>query len=385
MQIAKFEQILIQLSFITLFGNTLLHWITMASVLPRSGIHTPKHFKLAPKIGMLLANGCLTALLLERWYFSGHLPFSNLYESFVFLGWSLTFAHLLLQDKIASPAWYTPPKHEAKQLSAYSAETNTWLGAITAPSAMLTQSFASFSLPIDMQKSTALVPALQSNWLMMHVSMMILSYGALLFGSLLALTLLVVSRNKRLKEQSDGSEREFLSYKEVGLQGAETFLRNNDCSSAAASTYDDSFIGDLKILQSKTIHISGSQGSTSCSAKQSLEWLFFETRKIYLLDQLDNWSYRAIGIGFPLLTVGILSGAVWANEAWGSYWSWDPKETWALVTWLIFAVYLHTRMTKGWTGDRPAFVASLGLFVVWACYLGVNLLGKGLHSYGWLN
>lgn len=376
MQIAKFEQILIQLSFITLFGNTLLHWITMASVLPRSG-----HFKLAPKIGMLLANGCLTVLLLERWYFSGHLPFSNLYESFVFLGWSLTFAHLLLQDKIAS----------SQQFSAQ----NTWLGAITAPSAMLTQSFASFSLPIDMQQSTALVPALQSNWLMMHVSMMILSYGALLFGSLLALTLLVVSRNKRLKEQSDSAFE------------AETFLRNNDCFLAAApiplplphpnysvcKITDDSFIGDLKILtvapnQSKTIDISGSQGSTSCSpsrAKQSLEWLFFETRKIYLLDQLDNWSYRAIGIGFPLLTVGILSGAVWANEAWGSYWSWDPKETWALVTWLIFAVYLHTRMTKGWTGDRPAFVASLGLFVVWACYLGVNLLGKGLHSYGWLN
>lgn len=78
-------------------------------------------------------------------------------------------------------------------------------------------------------------------------------------------------------------------------------------------------------------------------------------------------------------------GAIWVNEAWGSYWSWDPKETWALVTWVIFAVYLHTRMTKGWTGDRPAFVALLGLLVVWICYLGVNLLGQGLHSYGWLN
>jgi len=103
------------------------------------------------------------------------------------------------------------------------------------------------------------------------------------------------------------------------------------------------------------------------------------------MDQLDYWSYRIIGIGFPLLTLGILSGAVWANEAWGSYWSWDPKETWALITWVIFAIYLHTRITKGWNGTKPALVALLGFFVVWICYLGVNLLGKGLHSYGWLN
>ncbi len=90
-----------------------------------------------------------------------------------------------------------------------------------------------------------------------------------------------------------------------------------------------------------------------------------------------------IGLGFPLLTVGIISGAVWANEAWGSYWSWDPKETWALITWLVFAAYLHARITRDWQGRRPAMLAAVGFAVVWVCYLGVNLLGKGLHSYGW--
>jgi cytochrome c-type biogenesis protein CcsB len=103
-----------------------------------------------------------------------------------------------------------------------------------------------------------------------------------------------------------------------------------------------------------------------------------------LTQQLDHWSYRIIGLGFPLLTIGILSGAVWANEAWGSYWSWDPKETWALITWLIFAIYLHTRMNRGWQGRKSAIVASLGFLIIWICYLGVNLLGRGLHSYGWL-
>ena len=98
---------------------------------------------------------------------------------------------------------------------------------------------------------------------------------------------------------------------------------------------------------------------------------------------LDNLSYRTLGLGFPLLTIGILSGAVWANEAWGSYWSWDPKETWALITWLVFAIYLHTRLSKGWRGNKPALIAVAGFFVVWICYLGVNLLGTGLHSYGW--
>ncbi len=106
-------------------------------------------------------------------------------------------------------------------------------------------------------------------------------------------------------------------------------------------------------------------------------------QRLTLADTLDNVSYRIIGLGFPLLTIGIISGAVWANEAWGSYWSWDPKETWALITWLVFAAYLHARITKGWQGRRPAILAASGFFVVWVCYLGVNILGKGLHSYGW--
>ena len=110
-----------------------------------------------------------------------------------------------------------------------------------------------------------------------------------------------------------------------------------------------------------------------------------QKNKASLVNQIDYWSYRIIGIGFPLLTLGILSGAVWANEAWGSYWNWDPKETWALIVWFTFAIYLHIRITMGWNGKKPALVASLGFFVVWMCYLGVNLLGKGLHSYGWLS
>ena len=90
-----------------------------------------------------------------------------------------------------------------------------------------------------------------------------------------------------------------------------------------------------------------------------------------------------MGIGFCFLTLGILSGAVWANETWGTYWSWDPKETWALITWLTFAAYLHTRLLYGWQGRNQQY-CKCWFFIVWICYLGVNLLGKGLHSYGFL-
>ena len=78
----------------------------------------------------------------------------------------------------------------------------------------------------------------------------------------------------------------------------------------------------------------------------------------------------------------IFSGGIWANESWGRYWGWDPKETWALITWLVFASYLHARITRSLQGKKAAVIASFGFFVIWFCYLGVNFLGKGLHTYG---
>ncbi len=104
-----------------------------------------------------------------------------------------------------------------------------------------------------------------------------------------------------------------------------------------------------------------------------------------LLKTVDDINYRMIVFGFIWLTAGIVTGAIWANSAWGTYWSWDPKETWALITWLVFATYLHARITKGWEGKKTAILGGLGFFVIWICYLGVNFLGKGLHSYGWLS
>jgi cytochrome c-type biogenesis protein CcsB len=97
---------------------------------------------------------------------------------------------------------------------------------------------------------------------------------------------------------------------------------------------------------------------------------------------LDDLVYRAIIWGFPFLTAGIITGAAWANYAWGTYWSWDPKETWSLIVWIVYAIYLHARITRGWHGKRTAILSIVGFAATLFCYLGVNLVLSGLHSYG---
>jgi cytochrome c-type biogenesis protein CcsB len=105
-------------------------------------------------------------------------------------------------------------------------------------------------------------------------------------------------------------------------------------------------------------------------------------QKLPSLDVLDEINYRCLTFGFPLLTIAIITGAIWAETAWGTYWSWDPKETWSLITWFIYAALLHGRLTTGWRGKRAALLSIVGFFVLLFTFLGVNLLpGDSLHSY----
>ena len=100
------------------------------------------------------------------------------------------------------------------------------------------------------------------------------------------------------------------------------------------------------------------------------------------LKVIDDLTHKTIVFGFMWLTAGIITGAVWANEAWGTYWSWDPKETWSIITWFVYASTLHARFTRGWSGNRIAWLAILGFISVFFTYFGVNFLLSGLHSYG---
>ena len=292
------ENLLSNTIFGCLLSSMIFYWINLI-------FREQKIVSRIARLTSLAGNIELFALLAGRWLFNGYFPLSNLYESLLFLSWIILFIQLILEVKTQSRL----------------------IGPLIMPIVVLINGFASLTLPIEMQKASPLVPALQSNWLMMHVSLMMLSYGTLIIGSVLSILYLILDR-----QYNTSQVKNFWAFQPMAIESSVT----------------------LQPSQKR------------------------------LLENIDLLSYRVISLGFPFLTVGIIAGAVWANEAWGSYWSWDPKETWALITWLTFASYLHARIIKGWEGRKPAWLGTLGFVVVWICYLGVNFLGQGLHSYGWL-
>jgi len=158
---------------------------------------------------------------------------------------------------------------------------------------------------------------------------------------------------------------------------------------AYASTYQDSTIKPLMpALRSNwlTFHVFScflGYGAFAVAFAASVAYLVAAATKgrAELVDVFDAATAKTISFGFLFLTVGIISGAVWANSAWGTYWSWDPKETWSLITWFIYAVFLHCRFMRGWKGQRAAWISVIGFASVIFTYFGVNYLLSGLHSY----
>jgi cytochrome c-type biogenesis protein CcsB len=300
---SEVQSLLGNICFLLSFLTTIYYWLKVI-------FFSEKRSIFYGSFGFYIINILLTIQLISRWIESGHFPLSTLYESLLFLCWGITFIYLLLENFVKTE----------------------FIGVLVSPLVLCILAFTGFSLPVELQATKPLVPALQSNWLFMHVSVMMLSYAGLLIGSLLSITYLVIYSFVKPKQLSQISQTSSL------------LLKSDTAFKPVTSSKVENF-----------------------------------------LTSFDNLSYRTIGIGFCFLTLGILSGAVWANETWGTYWSWDPKETWALITWLTFATYLHTRLLYGWQGVKPARIASIGFLLVWVCYLGVNLLGKGLHSYGFLS
>nr|YP_010451110.1 heme attachment to plastid cytochrome c [Vischeria punctata]AOW70889.1 heme attachment to plastid cytochrome c [Vischeria sp. CAUP Q 202]QFR99704.1 heme attachment to plastid cytochrome c [Vischeria stellata]UTV00891.1 heme attachment to plastid cytochrome c [Vischeria punctata] len=295
------QNFLMDATFYLLVGSTTSSWINLFFL--ESSI-----WSFIAKVSTFSSSFLLILLLLVRWQAGKYFPLSNLYESILFLCVILLIAQQLAELKLSTRL----------------------IKCLNLPLVLCLYWFGNSGLPPEMKAITGLAPSLQSNWLMMHVSVMMLSYATLILGSLLSLLFLIL---------------DFYSSK-----------------------------------QKKTAAF-----SSSGTALQKNEVLTNNFIQFSLLEIIDIWSYRLIGLGFPFLTLGIISGAVWANEAWGAYWSWDPKESWALITWLVFAIYLHTRLIKGWNGKKTAAIGSLGFVIIWICYLGVNFLGKGLHSYGWIS
>lgn len=291
------------------FTNILFYCLILSTVITWSNFlyFNNKLFSSLGKLATGVSSLLLICILISRWITAHYFPLSNLYESILFLCTILLLGQLVAEIKLST------------QL----------LGCLNLPLVFGLYRFATSILPPEMRKANGLPPSLQSNWLMMHVSIIMTSYAILILGSLLSVLFLILNQ--------------------LQLKSTTNSINN---SSASIQTTNS----ELELKNS--------------SSSESLQTI------------LDAWSYRLIGLGFPLLTLGIISGAIWANEAWGAYWSWDPKESWALITWLVFAIYLHARLIKGWARKNAAVIGSVGFFVIWICYLGVNFLSKGLHSYG---
>lgn len=231
-------------------------------------------------VATVLALAVHTAAIILRWVASyeqgfGRAPFTDLFESLVLFGWTITLLYLIIEFKT-----------KFKVIGAY---------------AMPLAFFAMLYALKEYAPIKPLMPALKSYWLHAHVITCFLGYAGFALSAALSIMYLVTKQEKNSK-----SERALL---------------------------------------------------------------------------LDELIYQTVVVGFILLTAGIVTGSIWANSAWGTYWQWDPKETWSLITWLVYAAMLHSRYMRGWHGRRLAWFSLIGFGCVLFTYFGVNLLLSGLHSY----
>jgi ABC-type transport system involved in cytochrome c biogenesis permease subunit len=225
--------------------------------------------------------GIHTLGVVTRWIESyslgiGHAPLSNFYESLIFFAWCIALVAIAMRKRLNAPI----------------------VTAFAVLGSLFFMAYASLAPSVD-RSVQPLVPALQSNWLHVHVFTCFIAYAAFAISSLCGLF---------------------------------------------------SLIGWKGVIPPK--------------------------------EKLEEVNYQSVVVGFPMLSAGILTGAVWAHYAWGSYWSWDPKETWSLVTWIVYALFLHARFTRGWKGTRLALLSIIGFGSVIFTYFGVNFVLAGLHSYG---
>lgn len=290
------------------------------------------------------------------------IPLTNLYESLIFFVWCLMLGYLIIEFMYK----------------------NRSFGAFITPIAGMALAFIDIS---GMSKDIhPLIPALQSNWLLAHVTMSFLAYATFAISFSTAIMYLAVT-----SEDRKGGSYAFWTIT-LGLFAIILIAMAIDILAfKVVASRPEAFI---KSYLFKATFRSDSGIIVAVSTLAAAGLLFVFWRFGYLLkklissfslsgDMLDELTYKSIAIGFPIFTLGgLIFGAIWADQAWGKYWGWDPKETWSLITWFVYAFYLHARFLRGWRGSKIAFVAVIGFACTIFTYLGVNLLLSGLHSYG---
>jgi len=380
----------------------------------------------------LVAN---TGAVAHRWYEAGHPPFASLYEMLLSFVWTLAALTLIAEKRYGVKV----------------------IGTVTMPVAIV----GVVLMQLLRSEVRPLVPALQSTWLHVHVTLAMLAYAACALSFALALMFLIQDRMKTETFLAATSvftmgiyaailsrfERwgglnvvawDAVNKSEVFIsRGVRVFVTIPDLGwlmlLVFAAVAAPLVLYILSQVKQNELFLSLANRAVFISILlQALALLFFLLRTrdglypsldaeglyptslaaspfilsalvgaifanlLYLLllwrrqdlerllpdrEALDRITYKTIGVAFPLLTLMIAAGAYWANRAWGSYWNWDPKETWAAITWLVYAGYLHMRITRGWRGRRAAYFAILGFAVVMFTFFGVTYLLPGLHSY----
>ncbi|HWJ49053.1 MAG TPA: cytochrome c biogenesis protein CcsA [Candidatus Udaeobacter sp.] len=380
----------------------------------------------------LIAN---TAAVAHRWYEAGHPPFASLYEMLLSFVWTLAALTLIAEKRYAVKV----------------------IGTVTMPVAIV----GVVLMQLLRSDVRPLVPALQSTWLHVHVTLAMLAYAACALSFALAMMFLIQDKlntenflaatsvftvgiyaailtrfeglggfNVIAWDAENKSEvflaknvRLFVTIPDLGWLMLLVFaaviapltlyilarVRKNEAflSIANRAVFISILLQSLALVffviriregQYPSLDADGLYSTNLASSPFILSALVagIFANLLYLLllwrredlerllpdaDTLDRITYKTICIAFPLLTLMIAAGAYWANRAWGSYWNWDPKETWAAITWLVYAGYLHMRITRGWRGRRAAYFAILGFGVVMFTFFGVTYLLNGLHSY----
>lgn len=324
---------------VLVFMSTVFYW---GGVVARTGGDA---FEL---IGSRLAWVAVTLALvgtMVRWYESyligadvGHIPVSNLYEVFVLFSW-LTAAFYLYFEDI----------YQTRRMGAF-----VMLVVSAAVGFLLW-----YTVVRDAQQIQPLVPALQSWWMKLHVPANFIGYGTFALSAMVAFAYLI--------KQHAGETRWYklapLALLGVVLCFEPVVFRQS--AQANASSYWFVYFGISVLIT----------GGILAGRRRIAD-------RLPSLEVLDDVMYKAIAVGFAFFTIATVLGALWAAEAWGGYWSWDPKETWALIVWLNYAAWLHMRLMKGLRGTMAAWWALTGLVVTTFAFLGVNMFLSGLHSYG---
>ena len=333
------------------FMSTIFYWLGMfAGNKPGPG-GTASHSASLESLGSKIAwVGIGMALIgtLVRWYESyligpdvGHIPVSNLYEVFVMFSWMTAAFYLYFEEQYKTRA----------------------LGAFVMLIVSAAVGFLLWYTVIrEAHEIQPLVPALKSWWMKVHVPANFVGYGMFALAAMVSLSYLI----KQQVNETRWYKLTPLWLLGVVLCFVPIVFRKSPLE-AGGSNY---WIGYL--LVAGLIAAGLLFGRKHIAARMPS------------LEVLDDVMYKAIAVGFAFFTIATVQGALWAAEAWGGYWSWDPKETWALIVWLNYAAWLHMRLMKGLRGTVAAWWALVGLAVTTFAFLGVNMFLSGLHSYGTL-